>query len=375
MKHSPLRLKAISLFSGAGGFDLGIEAAGFSTLYATDIDEACCETLRTNKRNSAQLDKPFLQNATIIQSCVKELDANAILASINLRPGEVDLMIGGPPCQAFSVIGQRNGRSDPNGVLIDEYLRLLGGIQPRAFVFENVKGIKSIDGGKVFEELTKRMQQPVPGLRYTLSPFCLNASDYCVPQNRERVIVVGCRSEKKLECIPSPIEDDASQIGHLLTRRTVADAFRGLPEAESPFPLNHYGRKHSKRIAERYASLTPGERDPKTRINKLDLSKPGFTIVSGSPDSGGKGHIHPTAPREVTPRESARIQTFPDWWEFKGKKAADARRQIGNAVPPLLAAVVANEIKFEVFRHPKVDFEFLVSMLDQGHLKLGQIPL
>ena len=277
-------------------------------------------------------------------------------------------MIGGPPCQAFSVIGQRNGRSDPNGVLIDEYLRLLGGIQPKAFVFENVKGIKSIDGGVLFKELTEGMKQPATDLRYTLSPFCLNASDYGVPQNRERVIIVGCRSQKKLDCIPSPIGRATCKSGHRLRRRTVADAFRGLPEGDSPFPSNHFGRKHSIRIAERYASLTPGERDPKTRINKLDLSKPGFTIVSGSPDSGGKGHIHPTAPREVTPRESARIQTFPDWWEFRGKKAADARRQIGNAVPPLLAAAIANELRYEVFGLPRIAFELVVSKLSQSHL-------
>ena len=364
-------LKAVSLFSGAGGFDLGIEAVGFSTLFATDIDAACCDTLRTNKQTSTKLKKPFLQNARIVQSCVKDLNAEEILQSLKLRPGDVDLLIGGPPCQSFSVIGRRNGRNDPNGVLIDEYLRLLSGIRPKAFIFENVKGIKSIDGGTLFKELTERMEQPTPDLRYTLSPFCLNASDYGVPQNRERVIIVGCRSEKKLDCIPSLLEHPACQNGHRLRRRTVADAFRGLPEADSPFPLNHYGRKHSKRIAERYASLEPGERDPKTRINKLDLSKPGFTIVSGSPDSGGKGHIHPTAPREVTPRESARIQTFPDWWEFKGKKAADARRQIGNAVPPLLAGAIANAIRYEVFGLPRIEFESMVRELSQTHLLNG----
>lgn len=368
MVQSPSPLRAISLFSGAGGFDLGIEAAGFSTLFATDIDAACCETLRANKDNAAKFNKPFLMNAMIVQSCVKELDAGEILSRLGLRPGEIELMIGGPPCQSFSVIGRRNGRNDPNGVLIDEYLRLLAGIQPKVFIFENVKGIKSIDGGMLFDDLTERMRQPGPNLRYTLSSFCLNASDYGVPQNRERVFVIGCDSGIQIDCIPSPLERLGCQNGHRPERRTVADAFRGLPEAESAFPPNHKGRKHSERIAERYASLSPGERDPKTRINKLDLSKPGFTIVSGSANSGGKGHIHPTLPREVTPRESARLQTFPDWWRFEGSQIADARRQIGNAVPPLLAAAIANEVRASWFAMHRMDYMSIVELLDQTYL-------
>lgn len=368
MTQHTLDLKAISLFSGAGGFDLGIEAAGFSTLFATDIDSACCETLRSNKRNAAKIDKPFLQKAMIVQSCVKDLDADEILSGLDLRPGEIDLLIGGPPCQSFSVIGQRNGRNDPNGLLIDEYLRLLGGIRPRVFIFENVKGIKSIDGGKLFEELTDRMRRPASDLQYTLSPFCLNASDYGVPQNRERVFIIGCESGIELDSIPPICERLAARHDQPPKRRTVADALRGLPDAETTFPPNHRGRNHSNRIAERYASLEPGARDPKTRINKLDLSKPGFTVVSGSANSGGKGHIHPTKPREVTPRESARLQTFPDWWEFMGNTAADARRQIGNAVPPLLAALIADEVKFSCLDRKREDFHSIVEILDQSFL-------
>ena len=363
-----VQLKAVSLFSGAGGFDLGIEAAGFSTLFASDINAACCETLRINKLNSANLDKPFLQHATIVQSCVKELCAEDILKSIGLHRGEVDLLIGGPPCQSFSVIGPRNGKNDPRGVLIDEYLRLLAEIHPKAFVFENVKGIKSIEGGALYDELLTKMQQPVKGETYTLSVLCLNASDYGVPQNRERIFVIGCRCGHEIESIPKVTGKPSNEGARFASIRTVADALRGLPDTESVYPPNHTGRKHSKRIAERYASLKPGERDPKTRINRLDLLRPAFTIVSGSANSGGKGHIHPTAPREVTPRESARIQTFPDWWKFEGTTVADARRQIGNAVPPLLAAVIANEIRYEFFGLPGIEFEQLVHSLCQTHL-------
>lgn len=361
-------LTAVSLFSGAGGFDLGIEAVGFSTLFATDNDSSCCETLRTNKAKAAELGLPFLQTAKIVQRCIRELSAEEILSDIGKQPGEVDLLIGGPPCQTFSVIGRRNGKNDPRGELVDEYLRILAGIQPRAFLFENVKGLRTIDDGKVYNELLCQMRKPADGLRYEVSPFCLNAADFGVPQNRERIFIVGSSTGATIVSIPNIREQFGSRLNGSCERRTVADAFRGLPKAESTYPANHHGRKHSTRISERYAMLKPGERDLKTRINKLDETRPGYTIVSGSPDSGGKGHIHPVEPREVTPRESARIQTFPDWWEFKGTSVSDARRQIGNAVPPLLAAAISNEVRHRLLQLMRIDFSAIVSSLDQDHL-------
>jgi DNA (cytosine-5)-methyltransferase 1 len=122
-----------------------------------------------------------------------------------------------------------------------------------------------------------------------------------------------------------------------------------MPEPEFEGVLyNHVGREHSDRIVERYSSLKFGERDPKTRINKLDPKRPSYTIIVGSDKGGGKGHVHPFSPREVTPRESARLQTFPDWWEFYGK-GRHVIRQVGNAVPPLFAAQLAAHIKQEMF--------------------------
>ncbi len=368
MANVESNLTAVSLFSGAGGFDLGIEAAGFTTLFATDIDSACCETLRSNKKRASERNRPFLQSAQIVERCIRDLTADEILSSIDMQPGEVDLLIGGPPCQTFSVIGRRNGKNDPRGELVDDYLRILEGIRPKAFLFENVKGLKTIDNGSVYDELICKMGSPTDGLRYEVSPFCLNAADFGVPQNRERIFIIGSAAGIRIDSISGISEQATSQNGNGFKPRTVADALRDLPVVESAYPPNHHGRKHSTRIAERYANLKPGERDPMTRINKLDLSKPGYTIVSGSADSGGKGHIHPTEPREVTPRESARIQTFPDWWEFKSMKAADARRQIGNAVPPLLAAVITTEIRSTIFGEAKLNYCYILKELDQTHL-------
>ena len=141
---------------------------------------------------------------------------------------------------------------------------------------------------------------------------------------------------------------------HVGNRRAVREALRFLPEPgvvgsmvpEGALP-NHIGRKHSKRIITRYKSLEFGERDPKTRINKLNPERPSFTIIVGSDKGGGKGHVHPFRPREVTPRESARMQTFPDWWEFYGT-GRHVIRQVGNAVPPLFAAILAEHVKMHV---------------------------
>ena len=363
-------LCAISLFSGGGGFDLGVEAAGFTTLFATDIDPWCCATLEANKRIAAELGKPFLQRATIVQRCISELTADHILECIDRDIGEIDLVIGGPPCQSFSVIGRRNGRKDPRGELLEDYLRLLAELEPKAFIFENVKGIMSVEDRKLYIDLKDRLRRPKPGLCYELSEFCLDASDFGVPQKRERVFIVGSRAGRKIGEIPTVTGGSDKASCPAFAKRTVADAFRGLSPAGSEFPPNHYARRHSKRIAQRYGSLQPGERDPKTRINKLDLDRPGFTVVSGSMNSGGKGHIHPTEPREVTPRESARLQTFPDWWEFCGSQATHARRQIGNAVPSLMAAAVACEVRSAVFNSPYISIDIIIARLDQQHLRI-----
>ena len=132
---------------------------------------------------------------------------------------------------------------------------------------------------------------------------------------------------------------------------------------------NHIGRKHSQRIISRYENLKFGERDPKTRINKLHPERPSFTIIVGSDKGGGKGHIHPFFPREVTPRESARMQTFPDWWEFYGT-GRHIIRQVGNAVPPLFAALFAEHLRVHIFGEKKQrSYEDFIEILGLNYLQ------
>jgi DNA (cytosine-5)-methyltransferase 1 len=359
----------VSLFSGAGGLDLGLEAVGFSTVLATDIDEHSCATLNWGKAASADKPVPFLSHAQVIREDITAKGVEQrILRVMGCKRGEIALLAGGPPCQAFSVFGRRKGRSDPRSQLAFRYLHLLATLRPKAFVFENVYGLLTIEGGKIFEELCEKLANPGGGTKYNLSVFREDAVNFGVPQFRDRVFVLGDRDGQTMRPFQRVTgEGKASLFESLLPWRTIRDAFEGLPPIGSAYPANHVGRVHSDRIERRYASLKPGERDHYTRINKLDLNRPSFTIIVGSDKGGGKGHVHPTEPREVTPRESARIQTFPDWWAFSGTSRHPIR-QVGNAVPPLFAAAIGNEIRDQIFSAGRERLENVLEALGQKHL-------
>lgn len=356
----------VSLFSGGGGLDLGLEAAGFETLLASDIDEHSCISLKANKARSKELGKPFLQNAEVLRKDVLELTSEEILNLTGLKVGELDLLAGGPPCQAFSIFGKRKGREDPRGRLVDHYLRLVGELRPRAFVFENVFGLLTIQNGQIFEEIKRQLANPRDGLNYRLSVHRCNAADYGVPQFRDRIFIIGSRDGYQIPEI-APICAAPAERMNLLPWRTAADGLVGVPEMGAAGWHNHTGRKHSDRIVQRYQSLEFGERDPKTRINRLDPNRPSFAIIVGSDAGGGKGHVHPHLPREVTPRESARMQCFPDWWWFSGTSRHPIR-QVGNAVPSLLGYAVGRTILSAIFHDQPTSWAEAIRELGQEHL-------
>lgn len=365
-KKKPLKL--VSLFSGGGGLDLGLEAAGFETVFATDIDHHSCVTLEQGKKRAKELGLPFLQNATIKQADVLSLSSAELMKQAKLKPGETDLLAGGPPCQAFSVFGKRLGVKDPRGQLPQQYLRLLVDLRPKTFMFENVFGLLSIHGGETFRELCETLANPADGLTYKLSVQRLNSADFAVPQFRKRVFIIGTRISKALTDVPRICGEDSTikSATKLVAMRTVNDAFKKMPPLGEKL-ANHTSREHSQRIIDRYEALVHGERDSKTRINKLDPTKPSYTIIVGSDKGGGKGHVHPSEPREVSPRESARIQTFPDWWAFSGTSRHPIR-QIGNAVPPILGAVIGREIVSQIFKQKRKSLKEIVEVLGQAHL-------
>lgn len=211
--------KVISLFSGAGGLDIGFESAGFQVVVAVEVDPSCCETLRTNKPDMA-----------IINKSIVDVTGQEVLDAAGLKVGEAALVIGGPPCQSFSLAGLRKGLDDERGRLLFEYVRIVRETLPKGFVLENVKGLTNWDHGRALQLLMDELGKPIEyegkEYHYTIStPQVLNAVDYGVPQNRERLIIVGNRMGKHF-LYPAP---------HVFEpKKTVWDAIGNLPEPEEP---------------------------------------------------------------------------------------------------------------------------------------------
>ena len=212
--------KVISLFTGAGGFDIGFEKAGFSIAVAVEADPACCDTLRANR--------PSLN---IINEKIENVSTDTILSVGGLKPLEAALVIGGPPCQSFSLAGLRKGLDDDRGKLLFEYVRIVRDALPVGFVFENVRGLASWDKGRALgllvDELTKPIEYQNEIYRYTVSdPQILNAVDFGVPQYRERIILVGNRISKNF------VYPSIKIMGN--SYATVWDAIGKLPAPQEP---------------------------------------------------------------------------------------------------------------------------------------------
>lgn len=374
MKSPEKAPTVISLFSGAGGLDLGLAAAGFDIMFESDIDPFSCETLEINGKKCLSKGLPNMASAVVKTADVRELTGEEILGRVDLDLGDPDVLAGGPPCQAFSVFGQRKGVNDDRGKLVFEYARLLRELAPKSFVFENVYGLLTVQGGKVFDEIADLLAEPGGDLKYEVIARRVNAQDYGVPQSRDRVILFGVRSDVASSTsnfeLPALTGNPTTLEGNQLPWRTVKQAIKALPSPASSKGQemhNHRGRKHGQEVVSRYKLLAPGERDSRTRINRLDLDRPSYTIVVGSDAGGGKGHVHPIEPRELTPRESARLQTFPDWWEFTGN-VRHTIRQVGNAVPPLLGFAIGNGIRRALDGGEDFELHKALEALDQEHL-------
>lgn len=356
-------INTLALFSGGGGLDLGFSVAGFKTILSSDIDDFSCRTLEKNQNK-----KNYLTEHPVLCEDIKDITKASL--STKLKGNKIDFIIGGPPCQSFSVFGKRKGLDDPRGNLVFEYARLIKELKPKGFLLENVAGLKTIHGGKLYKELLNTLS--IDG-EYSITAHEYNMADFGIPQFRRRLFFIGTKKGHSVPKMESTHTAPASLFNAHKPYNTVESALKGLPTPitswkEKPFLNGHVGRKHSTRIIERYSSLVFGERDHKTRINKLHPDKPSFTIIVGSDKGGGKGHIHPYESREVTPRESARIQTFPDWWEFDGT-GRHIIRQVGNAVPPVFAGLLANHIAKYLFGRKKASgFSSIVKKLELDYL-------
>lgn len=229
--------KVISLFSGAGGLDIGFENAGFSIAVAVEIDPSCCDTLKTNR-----------PNLPVINKNISEVTSDEILKTANLKPLEPALVIGGPPCQSFSLAGLRKGLDDERGKLLFEFVRIVRETLPFGFILENVKGLTNWDSGRalklLMEELSKPIEYDGKSYSYTITqPKVLNAVDYGVPQFRERLILVGNRNGLDFT-YPTPIDESE--------RKTVRDAIGDLPEPEAPSEMAQIVAKSIKSRREKH---------------------------------------------------------------------------------------------------------------------------
>ncbi|MCC6206430.1 MAG: DNA cytosine methyltransferase [Hyphomicrobiales bacterium] len=376
------RPTAVDLFSGAGGIALGLANSGFDVVFCSDRDKAC---EATHRRNFPTI--PFLRTD------IENLKGSEILKAIGLKRGELDLLIGGPPCQGFSIIGQRE-IWDPRNGLFHEFLRLAIELNPKCIVIENVTGLATLNKGAVLAEIGRAFADA----GYAVDCAELLAAQYGVPQMRWRMFFIGWRFDQaKRGGFPAPTHGRAG-IGDLVPNRTIsaqdsagfitiADAISDLPPIDSgelgtvysgrpvseyqkamrygaaDILANHYAARLSKQNMARIRHLKPGQdwrdlprellpggmqralrKDHTRRYRRMKWDGVARSIITRFRDPKSGEYIHPEQHRTISIREAARIQSFPDWFVFEGSYS-EQYDQVGNAVPPLLAKAVATELR------------------------------
>ncbi len=369
-------MNAIELFAGGGGLMLGTALAGFEHIAAIEWEHNCCQTLRLNQQNG----HPLVQGAKIIESDVRKVDWD-------FAPADLDLLAGGPPCQPFSLGGLARAALDPRD-MFPAYTDVLARLRPRAFIVENVKGLTRASFHDYYEYILLRLQHPLvkaregetwrehaerlsrehtagihDELRYEVIPTVIDAADYGVPQRRHRVIMVGFRSDVEAKwSFPNATHSQAAlyqaqqdgrywhwhnleEMGHGLKSGmgdsslrpwlTVRDALAGLPDPHNKHEAERY-HNHVLRIgAKAYPGHTGSPLDEPSKAIKAG--------VHGVPGGENMMRFANGRVRYYTVREAARIQGFPDGYEFSGSWG-EALRQIGNAVPVELARIVASSV-------------------------------
>lgn len=313
------KLKVISLFSGAGGLDLGLKDVGFEIIGSAEIMPEAVQTHNLNFKLKSNV--------------VDLLNEKDYIEFINKFKNEkIDLLTGGFPCQGFSMAGKRN-INDPRNFLYKKIVDVLNDLKIDNFLLENVPGILSINKGKSFKEIENYFNKNGYYFKYVV----LKAVNFGVPQKRKRVFFIGTNKINELNKIEKIINKLKKhiQIETYLTLTTKI-CLQDLENAKENKYYNHIFTKHSSKVLEKIKKLKVGEAiSPKYNNSpkKIDYNKPVHTI------QGSNLHIHPVKNRFLTIRELARLQTFPDHFIFKGSKKSQ-QLQVGNAVPVLLAYTV-----------------------------------
>lgn len=343
--------KVLDLFSGCGGLSYGFIQAGYDVVAGVDHDAPSLETFKLNHPHSKAL-KVDLFEKSAIKNLTKELEGQ-----------EVDVIVGGPPCQGFSLTGPRNF-DDKRNTLYLSFIKIVKELKPKAFIIENVPGLAVMYKGKVKDEIIKRFTK----LGYNVEFKILTAADYGVPQMRRRVFFVGLKKELGTFEFPKPTHNKDTYI-------TTSEAINDLPGREKEFGteedlykkepktsyqammrkgskklLNHVASAHTELIKSIIAQVPDGgnykhlpegvggNRKFNEAWTRYNSKKPSKTI-----DTGHRNHFHYKYNRIPTVRENARLQSFPDSFVFVGTRT-NQNRQVGNAVPPLLAKAVASKL-------------------------------
>ena len=333
MDNNRTGFTTIELFAGAGGLALGIEKAGFDTIGLIVFDKDAAETLKVNR-----------PNWRVIHDDVANISCLNLEEYFGIKAGELDLLSGGAPCQAFSYAGKRLGLEDARGTLFYHYATFLQKLQPKMFLFENVRGLLTHDKGRTYATITSIFEQA----GYSIQKQVLNAWDYGNPQKRERLITIGIRNdllEKVHYQFPKPRD----------YKPILRDVLLDCPDG----PGVQYGEKKRKIfelvppggswrdinpvIAKEYMKSCWDMEGGRTGIlHRMSLDEPSLTVLT-SPSQKQTERCHPLEARPFTVRENARCQSFPDDWEFCGNVSSQYK-QVGNAVPVNLAYDIAKEI-------------------------------
>lgn len=354
-------LNVIDLFCGCGGFSKGFEEAGYRVRFGIDMWNDATITYKHN-----------FPNAAVMNEDITKINGNDILEYANLKKEDVDIIIGGPPCQGFSVSGKRMIDDDRNK-LYKRYVLIVSEIQPKVFVMENVPGLVRLFKGQVGEQVI----EDFTNIGYVVQKQILSAENYGVPQQRKRVFFVGVRKDLVENGIAYSYPQPYMGPGTDTPAWTCKDAISDLDFVPDDYvlgedvpyeiaPQNDYQRQmrrgsnsvlnhsitiHNEKTKEIIAMVPDGgnykdlpqelwsTRKVHIAWTRMDSMKPCFTI-----DTGHNHHFHYKENRVPTVRESARIQSFPDSFEFIGIKTSQLK-QVGNAVPPLLAKAVGESIK------------------------------
>lgn len=328
-------MKSIELFAGAGGLALGLEQAGFEHIGLVEFNRDAAETLTINR-----------PQWKVLCEDIEQVAQRDLEKEFNIKKYELELLSGGAPCQSFSYAGKRLGLQDVRGTMFYHYATFLQKLQPKMFLFENVKGLLSHDSGRTFKTILNIFEDE----GYVVTYKVLNAWDFGVPQKRERLITIGIRKDLVGKCkFDFPKEHNYKPVVRDIRLDINPDSTqcaRYSKNKEAVFalvPPGGYWRDIDPKIAKKYMKTCWNMGGGRTGIlRRIGLDEPSLTVLT-NPGMKQTDRCHPLEVRPFSVRENARLQSFPDEWVFCGK-LSEQYKQVGNAVPVNLAKEIGLEI-------------------------------